>query len=301
MMTSGANLMRDDDVGGDATVIVIMGASGNLTRTKLAPALFSLYRKGRLPKHTHVVGVARDVMSDQEFRDGLRGSIPDADGPQWDEFATQLAYATADVTSADALKTLYERLDEFDPDENGRLNCLYYLALAPGLYEPVVTALSEAGMADERNGWRRIVIEKPFGSDLITAQNLNRHVHSVFREEQIYRIDHYLGKETVQNLMVFRFANSIFEPIWNRNYIDQVQITVAEDVLVGERGEYYDRSGVPEGHVPEPPAATAGADHHGSALCLRGRRFAERKGEGAERGAPDVAAGRPRERGDRPV
>ena len=244
MMTSGPTLLRDDDGGGDATAIVIMGASGNLTRTKLAPALFSLYRKGRLPEHLHIVGVARDVLDDQEFRDALRGSIPAADSVEWDEFATRLTYATADVTSAEALKTLYERLDEFDPGENGRLNCLYYLALAPGLYEPAVTALSEAGMADDSNGWRRVVIEKPFGSDLITAQKLNHHVHSVFREEQVYRIDHYLGKETVQNLLVFRFANSIFEPIWNRNYIDQVQITVAEDVLVGERGEYYDRSGV---------------------------------------------------------
>ena len=244
MMTSGANLVRDDDDGADATAIVIMGASGNLTRTKLAPALFSLYRKGRLPEHLHIVGVARDVMGNDEFRVALRGSIPNADGEGWDEFATRLTYNTADVTSAESLKILYERLDEFGAGENGRLNCLYYLALAPGLYQPAVTALSEAGMADDQNGWRRVVIEKPFGSDLITAQALNSHVHSVFREEQVYRIDHYLGKETVQNLMVFRFANSIFEPIWNRNYIDQVQITVAEDVLVGERGEYYDRSGV---------------------------------------------------------
>ena len=129
MMTAGPTLLRDDDGGGDATAIVIMGASGNLTRTKLAPALFSLYRKGRLPEHLHIVGVARDVLGDQEFRDGLRDSTPDADGAEWDEFATRLTYATADVTSAEALKTLYERLDEFDPGENGRLNC----PLLPGV------------------------------------------------------------------------------------------------------------------------------------------------------------------------
>jgi glucose-6-phosphate 1-dehydrogenase len=232
------------NVADGVTAVVIMGASGNLTRTKLAPALFSLYRKGRLPSDVRIIGVARDVLDDQAFRARLRQDIDDATDEEWDEFAARLSYVTADVTNADALRTLYDRVADAADGSVQTLNCLYYLALAPGLYEPAIHALADAGMTDESQGWRRIVIEKPFGSDLITAQSLNRHIHSVFREEQVYRIDHYLGKETVQNLLVFRFANSIFEPIWNRNYIDQVQITVAEDVLVGERGEYYDRSGV---------------------------------------------------------
>ena len=230
---------------GGVTALVIMGASGNLTRTKLAPALFSLHRKGRLPAGVRIVGVARDDLDDAAFRAWLRDGIgPAADTPEWDGFARALSYVTADVTSVDAMAALGRHIDALAPGPAASLNCLYYLALAPVLYEPVITALADAGIAGENRGWRRIVIEKPFGSDLASARRLNAHIHSVFREEQVYRIDHYLGKETVQNLLVFRFANSIFEPIWNRNYIDQVQITVAEDVLVGERGEYYDRAGV---------------------------------------------------------
>ena len=243
MMTAGANLVGGGE-GAGATAVVIMGASGNLTHTKLAPALFSLHRKGRLPRDVHVIGVARDQWDDSEFRDRLRAGVPQATTAEWEEFAQRLSYAPADVTSADALASVQRRIVEISGDDEAPLNCLFYLALAPGLYTSTITALASAGMTDEIRGWRRIVIEKPFGSDLLTAQQLNRHVHNVFREEQVYRIDHYLGKETVQNLLVFRFANAIFEPIWNRNYIDQAQITVAEDVLVGERGEYYDQAGV---------------------------------------------------------
>ena len=241
MITHGATVLPDG--AGSVTALVIMGASGNLTHTKLAPALFNLYRKGRLPRHVHVIGVARDQWSDAEFRQRLRGAIGDANAAEWDDFASRLSYVPADVTDAGALGAVSRRVGELAADDD-RFNCLFYLALAPGLYAPAITALASAGMADESPGWRRIVIEKPFGSDLSTAQRLNQHIHSVFSEDQVYRIDHYLGKETVQNLLVFRFANSIFEPIWNRNYIEQVQITVAEDILVGERGEYYDRAGV---------------------------------------------------------
>ena len=230
--------------GAGVTALVILGASGNLTHTKLGPALFSLYRKGRLPANVRIVGVARDEMSSDEFRDWLRGGIGDAATWEWDEFALRLSYAPADVTNADTLAAVGRHIADLTPGESGELNCLYYLALAPGLYEPAITALAGAAMAGDRPGWRRVVIEKPFGSDVRSARRLNEHIHSVFREEQVYRIDHYLGKETVQNLLVFRFANAIFEPVWNRNYIEQMQITVAEDVLVGERGEYYDRAGV---------------------------------------------------------
>ena len=229
---------------GSVTALVIMGASGNLTQTKLAPALFSLYQKGRLPGHVQIIGVARDQWSDVEFRERLRDSIANVNTAEWDDFARRVRYVPADVTSADALDAVGRRANELTTAADGELNCLFYFALAPGLYAPTITALASAGLTDEGSGWRRVVIEKPFGSDLLTAQRLNQHVHSVFREDQVYRIDHYLGKETVQNLLVFRFGNSIFEPIWNRNYIDQVQITAAENVLVGERGEYYDRAGV---------------------------------------------------------
>ena len=243
MITAGPNLTHD--AGPDVTAIVILGASGNLTYHKLGPAIFSLYRKGRLPDHVHIVGVARNAMTDAEFRDWLRqSSAGDATPAEWDEFAARLCYVTADVTDADSLADAGRRLSALSDYPDSQVNCLFYLALAPGLYEPAITALATAGLTDEDNGWRRVVVEKPFGSNLTTARQLNAHVHHVFREEQVYRIDHYLGKETVQNLLVFRFANAIFEPIWNRNYIDQVQITVAEDVLVGERGEYYDRAGV---------------------------------------------------------
>ncbi len=243
MMTAGANLMGGGD-SSDVTALIILGASGNLTHQKLGPALFNLFLKGRLPDHVHIVGVARNDMTDEEFRNRLREGCGNPQTEQWDLFASLLTYITADVTDPGALSEVGSRIGHLSAEGDGRLNSLFYLALAPGLYEPAVAALSEAGLTDERDGWRRIVVEKPFGSNLNTAQRLNGHIHSVFREDQVYRIDHYLGKETVQNLLVFRFANAIFEPVWNRNYIDQVQITVAEDVVVGERGEYYDRAGV---------------------------------------------------------
>ena len=242
-MTAGANLAHD--AGSDLTALVILGASGNLTHQKLGPAIFSLYRKERLPDNVRIVGVARNEMTDDEFRDWLRQtSAGDVATAEWDEFAARLSYVTADVTAADSLAEVGRRVAELAAYPDSKINCLFYLALAPGLYEPAISALAAAGLADESAGWRRVVVEKPFGSDLTSARQLNAHVHRVFREEQVYRIDHYLGKETVQNLLVFRFANAIFEPVWNRNYIDQVQITVAEDVLVGERGEYYDHAGV---------------------------------------------------------
>ena len=242
MTTVGANLLTDD--GDDVTALVILGASGNLTQQKLGPALYSLYHKGRLPHHVHIVGVARNEMTDEQFRNQLRDGCGQPPADEWDEFAARLTYVTADVTDPGALSEAGAQISHLPAQGDGKLNCLFYLALAPVLYEPAIAALAAAGLADERDGWRRVVIEKPFGSDLQTAGRLNANIHDVFREDQVYRIDHYLGKETVQNLLVFRFANAIFEPVWNRNYIDQVQITVTEDVLVGERGEYYDRAGV---------------------------------------------------------
>jgi glucose-6-phosphate 1-dehydrogenase len=227
--------------------ITIFGASGDLTSRKLIPALYLLFQKGRLPKETRVVGVARTKYSHDEWRKDLTESTRKFAGKQfdeakWQEFAASIFYQPGDIgNSADfaALSQLFAEIEKGQPSAR-----LYYLATMPSLYAPAVAQLGKAGLADESGGVRRVVIEKPFGTDLISAKKLNQEVHQVFSEDQVYRIDHYLGKETVQNMLVLRFANTIFEPIWNRNYIDHVQITVAEDVDVGSRGGYYDHAGV---------------------------------------------------------
>jgi glucose-6-phosphate 1-dehydrogenase len=229
----------------ESTTIVIFGASGDLTRRKLVPALYSLHRKGRLPEGVSVVGVSRTPYSDQEFRDRLRQNVETFagkfDAAAWESFAPRLWYSPGDATSPD----VYERLQAFLKEKvSDPANRLYYLATAPGFFAPIVERLGAAGMARHEEGWRRIVVEKPFGQDLASAQALNRDLHAVFDERQIYRIDHYLGKDTAQNILFFRFGNAIFEPIWNRNYVNHVQITAAESIDVENRGPYYDRAGV---------------------------------------------------------
>jgi len=229
--------------------IVIFGASGDLTRRKLIPGLFSLFCQGLLPDRFAVVGIARTDWSSADFREqmwaGLQTLAPDmADEARWPDFAPNLHYLLGDATDPKDYETLRAFLADV---EVGAANRLYYLATAPRFFGPIVTHLGAAGLAAEDSEtavWRRVVIEKPFGHDLASAQALNELIHTVLDERQIYRIDHYLAKETVQNLLVFRFANTLFEPIWNRNYIDHVQITVAEKVDVGHRAGYYDRSGV---------------------------------------------------------
>ena len=235
--------------GEGTTTLVIFGASGDLTRRKLIPSLCSLYCKGRLPPELRIVGVARHDLSDDQFREVLRQSIDEEGmvsptGDQWADFASRLCYSHGDVTSPESLADLQRRMAAIEGPGPGAANRLYYLSLAPTLYQPAITTLGATGLADDSSGWRRLVVEKPFGTDLASAHDLNEVAHAVFREDQVFRIDHYLGKETVQNLLVFRFANTIFEPIWNRNYIDHVQITVAEDLKISERGEYYDHTGV---------------------------------------------------------
>ena len=232
------------------TFINIFGATGNLARRKLIPALFDLHCKGQLPAGLKITGIAPGEMTTPEFRGLLQEEEPQATAlpEEWAGFADRISYVKADVTSPEDMLQAWEAITDLAPlapgEDPGRVNCLHYLALRPDLYAPAVTALAAAGMTGNGMGWRRIVIEKPFGSDGQTASSLNEHLHKHLNEDQIYRIDHYLGKETVQNLLVFRFANSIFEPVWNRNYIDSVEINVDEEDTVGERGEYYDGSGV---------------------------------------------------------
>jgi glucose-6-phosphate 1-dehydrogenase len=225
---------------------VIFGASGDLTVRKLIPALFNEYRKGRLPQNFRILGTSRSELSQDEFRSEMRQGVEtlarmECPEDEWKGFSQRLWYVSGDSKQAEAFQTL----DTFLKDlENGPANRLYYLATAPSLFPDIVEGLGRSAMAQEQEGWRRIVIEKPFGRDQETAIALNQSVHAVFKENQVYRIDHYLGKETAQNILYFRFLNTIFEPIWNRNYISNVQISVAETVDVEHRAGYYDNAGV---------------------------------------------------------
>jgi len=231
-----------------ANTIVIMGASGDLTKRKLLPALFQLACKHRLPENFRIVGFSRSEYSDDAFRelmwDGVRelGELA-VRRDDWSAFAKSLSYVQGDLAIPEDCAKLGEALAAIESG-TASANRLFYLSIAPQLYGPAIEQIGAAGLAKQNGGWRRVVVEKPFGRDLKSAQALNRTLQSHFDETQVFRIDHYLGKETVQNLLVFRFANTIFEPVWNRNYVDNVQITVAEQVDVGDRAGYYDGSGV---------------------------------------------------------
>ncbi|MDR1958091.1 MAG: glucose-6-phosphate dehydrogenase [Planctomycetaceae bacterium] len=234
--------------------IVIFGASGDLTSRKLIPALYQLYRKNRLRETVRIVGFSRTPMSDEQWRNKLAETTQTFSGgtftqEKWDAFSQMIHYFSGDIEKSgfDGLETYLRSLENTGSDTESHANRLYYLSTSPVFYASIAAKLGAAGMASEKeaaNGTRRVIIEKPFGTNLETAKTLNTAIHQVFKERQIYRIDHYLGKETVNNVLVFRFANTMFEPVWNRNYIDNIQITANEEVTVGHRAAFYEKAGI---------------------------------------------------------
>lgn len=230
------------------TVIVIFGAGGDLTWRKLVPALYNLWRDEWLTRQFVIIGVDRREIKDEAYRKHLREGVDKfsrqtvTNEAKWEKFISRVSYITADFGDDSAYQQLDEAIKKQTDAWGAKANTVYYLAIPPTIIQMVVEGLGKAGLAADREG-ARIVVEKPFGHDLESAQALNQMLTTVFAEHQIYRIDHYLGKETVQNLLAFRFGNALFEPLWNRRYIEQVQILVAEDVGVEHRGGYYDKAG----------------------------------------------------------
>ena len=228
--------------------VVIFGANGDLTKRKLIPALYRLAYERRLSPSFAVIGNSRTAMTDDEYRAKMRESVQKflEDSPfeesLWEEFAKRLFYLSGDITADGIFQSLASKLQEAEQQFQTQGNVLFYLSTQPSHYEPIVEGLGKVGLQNG-NGWRRLVVEKPFGHDLSSAQSLNTNIQQVFAESEVYRIDHYLGKETVQNILALRFGNGIFEPVWNRRYIDHVQITAAESIGVEGRGGYYQESG----------------------------------------------------------
>jgi glucose-6-phosphate 1-dehydrogenase len=233
--------------------MVIFGAHGDLTKRKLIPALYALFIDQFLPRDFCVVGMSRTKMTNEQFRKLMKDSMQQfaadisVESSRWDRFESCLYYLPGDVDKPGGLDELAATLKELGKRHGTGGNNLFYMSTAPSLYNPILNRLSESGLAERHRGksspWPRVVVEKPFGHDLASAVDLDDHLHRVFGEEQIFRIDHYLGKETVQNIMVLRFANGIFEPLWNRKYVDHVQITNAETLGVEGRGAYYEEAG----------------------------------------------------------
>ena len=240
---------------GDPCTMVIFGAAGDLTARKLIPALYNLAKSELLSREFAVVGVARAPLSTEDFRKRASEDIKEfgteaVDPDVWEWFVRRLYYLNGNFNDKNLFSQLKELLEKVDRDHSTHSNHLYYMATGADYFGPVVEQLAAVGLVEENQGWRRVIIEKPFGHDLDSARALNRKLLSVATEKQIYRIDHYLGKETVQNILALRFANGIFEPVWNRRYIDHVQISVAETVGVESRGSYYDKAGALRDMVP---------------------------------------------------
>jgi len=235
---------------GDSCIVVIFGASGDLTKRKLIPALYNLRIYNLLPKDFAVIGVARRELTDEAFRAQISGDVHQfatqkVDDAIWKEFESRIYFSKGDFDNPETFNNLGKLAADVAKKHNIGGNILFYLATPPSEFVTVINELGASGLATQENGfWRRVIVEKPFGHDLESARALNKDIRRVLSESQIYRIDHYLGKETVQNILVFRFGNGIFEPVWNRRYIDHVQITVAEQVGVEGRGAYYEEAGV---------------------------------------------------------
>ncbi len=235
----------------DPATFVLFGATGDLAHRKVVPALFQLWRTNLLPHEFAILGIGRRPYTDDAFRAELRVSLDQfsrvlpIETAVWDEFAARIRYQRGDFDQAALYDELAANLDRLDVERGTAGNRLFYLATQPSAFAEIIAELGRVGLDHEQHGggWRRIVIEKPFGRDLNSAIRLNREVGKVFREPQVYRIDHYLGKETVRNILVFRFGNGIFEPIWHRRYVDHVQITVAESIGVEKRGAFYEEAG----------------------------------------------------------
>jgi glucose-6-phosphate 1-dehydrogenase len=239
----------------DACTMIIFGATGDLTKRKLFPALYNLAKEKFLPDNFAIVGVGRQEMTSEDFRSQIRGNLLEFIGKDIDKsllkwFEERTHYTGGDFAVKKTFTDLKKLLKELDKQFDIPENYFFYLATPPSLFGLVTKKVAEIDLTDETDGWRRFIFEKPFGHDLESAKTLNAELKGLLKESQIYRIDHYLGKETVQNILVFRFGNSIFEPIWNRNYIDHVQITVAEKLGVEQRGGYYDTAGALRDMIP---------------------------------------------------
>jgi glucose-6-phosphate 1-dehydrogenase len=259
----------------DPAILVLFGATGDLAHRKVVPAMYHLWRSNLLPHEFVLLAIGRREYDDDAFRTEIHASLEQysrvlpLDEAAWRSFAERIRYHQLDFADATGFDVLSTRLDQFDEDVGTRGNRLFYLATQPSQFADIVAQLGRVGLDHEHHdgGWRRIVIEKPFGHDLDSAKRLNREVGKVFREAQVYRIDHYLGKETVRNLLVLRFGNTTFEPLWNRRYVDHIQITVAESIGIENRGAFYEQTGasrdVLQNHLlqlvslvaMEPPAA----------------------------------------------
>ena len=251
------------------TILVIFGASGDLTARKLAPAIFNLCKDGLLPETCHLIGYGRTEMSDDSFKDYLKESLKSHSRRQigeetWGRLSANLSFHAGPYDDLESFRKLEEKISAIEKQLGQKAQCLFYVSTPPGVFMSILENLGTSGLAKRHQGENtasKVIIEKPFGRDLASARELNEVINRRFREEQVFRIDHYLGKETVQSLLVQRFANSIFEPVWNRNYVSSVQITVSEDLGVGSRGGYYDRSGalrdMIQNHVMQLLALTA--------------------------------------------
>src|SRR3984893_16626760 len=259
---------------GDSCVLIIFGASGDLTKRKLIPGLYNLACEGCMNPQFEVLGIGRTPMSSEEFRKKTGEAAAkskdtrDFSESGWTDFETRLHYMVGDINDPKFYPQLRVRLEEMEKNGSSA-NHLFYVSTPASVAGPIIEGLGAVGLKRRDPGWTRIVLEKPFGRDLESAQELNEVVRDVFDEKTVYRIDHYLGKETVQNILVFRFSNSLFEPVWNRNYIDYVEITAAETVGVENRAAFYEETGALRDMVGGPSASVPGPDCDGAAGSVR--------------------------------